>query len=869
MNSIELIQITMALFVCLGIAFLLASVKAEYECGVPYFSIQKYNRPYTYETTYSTTTARPTSTGGGYWSSIPTPTLHYPSQPSWSFDSSNYPLWFSFGRRIVGGWEARPHSIPWQVRLMRQISSYQYTVCGGSLIQPFQPRNGTQFVLTAAHCLYTEYGYAATNRLKVLVGAHDLNSNNEASQMYIGVKNYMHHSYNDDTKENDIAVLQLQRYVAYTSYTRPVCLPKPNEAIPQNAYCFVSGWGKTSEEGKSSTLLRMVDVAIIPDSECYVHDRLQQMVFCAGTLQGGKDSCQGDSGGPLVCEVNGQYYQYGVVSFGAGCARVGYPGVYARVPTYINWTVSGCKSMEAASTTTWEESGNRGMEIEDDPSKEKEYYDNFFVKPEHLESVFKKIPDFDRPSNNYFGLQGMQTNESSECTDLWPGAQEIARRFALEFELTGFQASSGRLEKFMLRHKISQKILCGESNEVPVESMVNAYYECGIPAFPVMKRSPNERIVNGWEARPHSLPWQVRITILQPDGKEKMCGGSLIQLKGRSNATIFVLTAAHCLLVRDVYMEPRNVKVLAGAHDLRDHYEMGRSYVRVRTYTTINYNSDSKENDIALLILQYRIPYSEYARPVCLPTQGESLPVGSTCFVSGWGTLWENGPAANLLQMVDVEILDDYSCYVPSSKRRAMFCAGHYLGNKDSCQGDSGSPLVCMRNGQYYQYGIASFGIGCGRPYYPGIYTNVKSYTAWMQREAENLNQEIRATMSYEPTNRDLVSETQESAVQYVDDYFVDPAKAKAEGILNGTIGETINIDKLPNNTAFNRTQLISMFSKEDREVPRTTTKPAISQRPTLDGNYVYYRPKKQSNPTYPWPGKNSKRFFKALPNGT
>ncbi|KHJ42080.1 trypsin [Trichuris suis] len=399
----------MALFVCLGIAFLLASVKAEYECGVPYFSIQKYNRPYTYETTYSTTTARPTSTGGGYWSSIPTPTLHYPSQPSWSFDSSNYPLWFSFGRRIVGGWEARPHSIPWQVRLMRQISSYQYTVCGGSLIQPFQPRNGTQFVLTAAHCLYTEYGYAATNRLKVLVGAHDLNSNNEASQMYIGVKNYMHHSYNDDTKENDIAVLQLQRYVAYTSYTRPVCLPKPNEAIPQNAYCFVSGWGKTSEEGKSSTLLRMVDVAIIPDSECYVHDRLQQMVFCAGTLQGGKDSCQGDSGGPLVCEVNGQYYQYGVVSFGAGCARVGYPGVYARVPTYINWTVSGCKSMEAASTTTWEESGNRGMEIEDDPSKEKEYYDNFFVKPEHLESVFKKIPDFDRPSNNYFGLQGMQS----------------------------------------------------------------------------------------------------------------------------------------------------------------------------------------------------------------------------------------------------------------------------------------------------------------------------------------------------------------------------------------------------------------------------------------------------------------------------
>ncbi|KFD45820.1 hypothetical protein M513_13301 [Trichuris suis] len=47
--------------------------------------------------------------------------------------------------------------------------------------------------------------------------------------------------------------------------------------------------------------------------------------------------------------------------------------------------------------------------------------------------------------------------------------QEVARRFALEFGLTGFQASSGWLEKFKLRHKINRKILCGESNEVSVE----------------------------------------------------------------------------------------------------------------------------------------------------------------------------------------------------------------------------------------------------------------------------------------------------------------------------------------------------------------------------------------------------------------
>jgi secreted trypsin-like serine protease len=54
-------------------------------------------------------------------------------------------------------------------------------------------------------------------------------------------------------------------------------------------------------------------------------------MLCA--TEDNSDSCQGDSGGPLYDKTN--KVLVGVVSFGEGCGRQDYPGVYTRVSSVV------------------------------------------------------------------------------------------------------------------------------------------------------------------------------------------------------------------------------------------------------------------------------------------------------------------------------------------------------------------------------------------------------------------------------------------------------------------------------------------------------------------------------------------------------
>jgi secreted trypsin-like serine protease len=52
---------------------------------------------------------------------------------------------------------------------------------------------------------------------------------------------------------------------------------------------------------------------------------------------------QGDSGGPLMLN-DGKWTQVGIVSWGIGCGKGQYPGVYTRVTSFMNWITKNLKT---------------------------------------------------------------------------------------------------------------------------------------------------------------------------------------------------------------------------------------------------------------------------------------------------------------------------------------------------------------------------------------------------------------------------------------------------------------------------------------------------------------------------------------------
>ncbi|KAE8578217.1 hypothetical protein XENTR_v10023402 [Xenopus tropicalis] len=241
--------------------------------------------------------------------------------------------------RIVGGTAAMNGAWPWQASLQ-----YQYShICGGSVIS-------NKWIMTAAHCFENSL---TTSLYRVRLGAYQL-SLSSPNEFISSVKSITVNSqYNSQTNFGDIALVELSSTITYTTFILPVCVPSSSANFTAGMECWVTGWGNIGWGAKlpyPQTLQQVMTPLISRDScEQMYHTstgvsssvtivRVDQI--CAGYAAGQKDSCQGDSGGPLVCNVQGVWYQVGIVSWGEGCALANSPGVYTLVPNYRSWLSS-------------------------------------------------------------------------------------------------------------------------------------------------------------------------------------------------------------------------------------------------------------------------------------------------------------------------------------------------------------------------------------------------------------------------------------------------------------------------------------------------------------------------------------------------
>ena len=228
--------------------------------------------------------------------------------------------------RVIGGEIVVEQDYPWQVGLY--CSNKPTTLlCGGAVIDK-------KWVLTAAHCIDE---CTTANHISVYMGSNNLNFGGNSIKVKRIIK---HENYDSRTLYNDIALLEL---VTEATVTPINPLSKSQETLSApGVLATVTGWGVTSEGGKTQPYLMEVGVKIVSNQECNrplsYAGKITPSMMCAGFREGGKDSCQGDSGGPLVVpDKKGSYLLSGIVSGGEGCAKPNKYGVYTRVSKYDEW----------------------------------------------------------------------------------------------------------------------------------------------------------------------------------------------------------------------------------------------------------------------------------------------------------------------------------------------------------------------------------------------------------------------------------------------------------------------------------------------------------------------------------------------------
>lgn len=258
----------------------------------------------------------------------------------------------------------------------------------------------------------------------------------------------------------------------------------------------------------------------------------------------------------------------------------------------------------------------------------------------------------------------------------------------------------------------------------------------------------SQRIFGGERTDIDEFPWMALLEYARPNGRSTSCGGVLISKR-------YVLTAAHCIVGKDLPKTWRLENVRLGEYNIDTHPDCiqdgdvilvcADDPITVGVEEQIaheNYRPSSRDQkyDIALLRLTRDVSFTNYVKPICLPPDA-TIPNKQSLYTAGWGKT-ENRSSSGVKLKVSLPLAEKEQCQVTYRNAgvnlgASQICAGGQK-NKDSCRGDSGGPLMALERtregkGKWSVVGVVSFGpLPCGMHGWPGVYTKVADFVPWI-----------------------------------------------------------------------------------------------------------------------------------------